>query len=238
MRNGKAPALLWLACVVNVTAGLILSPSTAVRKVTVVGATPDQQAPIRRSLQTLKGVPAGLASRHALLTRVLADHSVLRADWQQNVFGRGKLKVTPQRPVGVIDRRKGILLAATGELFLGTVPAGSWPWVVLPENAGRASLTLLGNWEASRIAELCDLLTNSLPENSWKVVQENDVRVAIISEKDARVILGSTERFPEKIAALRALLDENPKLLRQVAAINLSAESNPAIVPLRGAPIE
>jgi hypothetical protein len=97
---------------------------------------------------------------------------------------------------------------------------------------------LLGNWEASRIAELCDLLTKSLPENSWKVVQENDVRVAIISEKDARVILGSTERFPEKIAALRALLDENPKLLRQVAAINLSAESNPAIVPLRGAPIE
>ncbi len=227
---------LWLFAVLQVLLGLWLSPVTQLRKVRIEGARPDQEARLRTLIEEIRKIPAWQHDSQRLIEKILADESILKARWQQNLFGRAVLSLQLREPVARGPRGTNLALDARGELYLDPAADQKLPEVVLPIDATKPSLSLVGEWDGRQVAGLAVELATKVPVLAWKIVLDSENKVSLRAEGvDAPVLLGTTDRYKEKVDQLRKALERRPALLQEVAALNLSAPEQPVIVP-RGGP--
>lgn len=109
--------IVWLALGVNLAAGALLSPLTAVQRVRVEGVPSFDQARVTEILNSWRGVAAMRWPPQVVESRVQSGSEVHRATFQRNVFGRGVLKVDYRYPVAEIEGTHGLLLDANGQVY-------------------------------------------------------------------------------------------------------------------------
>lgn len=226
-------AVLWVLALANLVAGTIWSPVTSVRKLRVTGATESDHARIEATAQTFRGVPAIQVDVPRFETLIQAHPPVARAQVRRNPFGRGLLEIVRRRPVAAIEGDAGELLAEDGVLYRGVGPA-RLPKVRLPGALRGPNAALMAAWEAGAIAELCARLATRLRDSSWTVEVDARGVINLRRPRSGRIVLGSSDRMDEKLAALERVLVDRPGFLARVQELNLTVPANPVYVPKSG----
>lgn len=108
---------MWLALGVNLAAGALLSPLTAVQRVRVEGVPSFDQARVAEILNSWRGVAAMRWPPQVVESRVQSGSEVHRATFHRNVFGRAVLKVDYRIPVAEIEGTHGLLLDSNGQVY-------------------------------------------------------------------------------------------------------------------------
>lgn len=226
-------AVLWVIAACNLAAGLIWSPVTSVRKLRVTGVTPQDLVRIEAAAQTLRGVPALHVDGARFETLVQAHPSVAKAQIRLNLFGRGLLEVERRRPVAAIQGATGQLLATDGAVYRGVGPAGL-PKVLLAGPGLGSNAAFMGTWEAGVLAGLCARLTTRFRDLSWTVQVDARGVINLRQPRSGRIVLGSSDRMDEKLAALERVIVDRPGFLARVQELNLTVPANPVYVPKSG----
>ncbi|MBS1704960.1 MAG: hypothetical protein JST40_03740 [Armatimonadetes bacterium] len=224
---------LWVAVVLNTILGVWLSPITAAWKVRVIGASPLQERRLKEAVAQSRAIPALRFDPNPMLSIVRQDPAIESATWNQNVFGRAILRLKLRTPVAVVNEQARLVLGDTGELYVApAVPVGL-PVLSPPIDATKPSFVLAGNWSGRIIAQLANNLRKQIPDRDFRIVQDSSNKVSLTSAPDtAQVVLGSTDKMDEKVITLRKALEQQPNLLSQVKVLNISAPSNPVIIPI------
>lgn len=227
---------LWLLFVLNTLAGLLFSPATAVRRVRIVGAEPQEVRSLRESLQTIRGVPALRVDESRFLGRILAEVALQDASWQQNWFGRGVLTLTRRTPVLTVSSKDKLVLGQDGTLFRTTAELPK-SQLRTGSSSVKPSYTWAGTWEGRAVARFATILHEKIPLQTGVLVLDQTGKLTLASGKLAPVVLGTTDNAAAKVAQLAKALSQQPKLLEQVKEVNLSAPENPRYIPLANDPI-
>lgn len=109
--------IVWLAVGVNLAAGTLLSPLTAVHRIRVEGVPAFDQARVSEILNTWQGVAAMRWPPRVVESRIQTGSEVHRATFYRNIFGRAVLKVEYRRPVAEIEGTHGLLLDSYGQVY-------------------------------------------------------------------------------------------------------------------------
>lgn len=225
--------IIWVAFVLNVVAGICLSPITAIRVVKVKGVEVENQRYVSSVLRGLKGTPALQTNSTAIESRIRATSSVFDASFRRNIFGRGSLTVTYRTPVAKLADKPFEYLSNDGVVFTKVVgPARKLPSVSLFEGAMAPTSTLVAHWPSKRVADLIANLDKGVfgptPTVEIKVGGAVSLRP---SESDTVVHLGAPIEFDRKLAKLKELLAGEPDLFRKAKVVQLVEPTRPSIVP-------
>lgn len=230
-RRWAAGPVLWLLFFANLAVGLGLSPITAAYRVRVVGAPTQDQERIERHLQTLRNVPCLRSDRRQIESLMQAGDEIARADFSQNLFGRGLLVVILRRPVARLDIDRRTALAADGAVFATRTDLADLPLVKIGGLAKAPNLSIAAAWEPGSVAELCTELVSNWPKSSWTVEVDNIGVLSLYRSSGARIVLGSSDDLPEKLKRLKGIMEESPSLLDRVRRIDLTSPKNPVYEP-------
>lgn len=223
--------VLWSLLVLDIALGLAISPITAAHRVRVVGAPEQDQERIARHLQTLRGIPCLRSDRRNVETLIQAGEEIARADFSQNIFGRGVLQIVPRRPVARLDVERPSALSADGTVYATRTDLSDLPLVKVGGLAKAPNLTIAAAWEPGAIAGLCAELTAKWPKSRWTVEVDNIGVLSLYRGSGGIVVLGSTDDLTEKLKRLEKIMEESPDLLDRVRKIDLTSPRNPVYVP-------
>lgn len=227
---------LWTLAVLNLIAGMLWSPLTAVTKVRVVGVPAGDRERVQTLLEDLEAVPAMRVRAVAVESRVLQEPALRTAKYRQNIFGRGLLAVESRRPVARLAGSDSVALSDDGRLFVPFSSTDHLPQLALPETALAPSASIYGSWESLRVADLCQELLRSVPEVDWTVRLDTRGVISLKGPSPGTVVLGSTRELDLKLERLEQVMQSSPGFLAQVKELNLTDPENPAMIPLTEAP--
>ncbi len=224
-------SLLWASFAGLVGVSLYYSPSTALRKVTIVGAQVPYHPYIRTSIKKVAGVPALQISSIAMEGKILATSAVESAKFSRNVFGRAKLLISYRTPVAQFESNKELFLDKSGTVFRSLSPVSNLPQIDLYEGGLRSTLTQTGLWPSRRIAWLAkESKKYDFGMRSVIEVQASGA-VSLITNSRVTIRLGSSYDFESKLETLDRLIGESPDIWKRVKAINLVVPERPLWTP-------
>ena len=228
-RKGKAFLLLLL---LNLVAGLWMSPITAIRSMRVEGVVENRRGTYVRYAQLLKSRPALSMSPREFESAILKDPAVENAEFRRSPFGTANLRVAYRTPVARIVDASGTVLGADGVLFKVDTRKSILPNLELHPSSVSPTLTILGPWPGREIADLIQKLPAQVSRKGLTVAVDSEGAVCLNITQAARIVWGSADRLEEKLQALQSILSERPNLLHDVKELNLTEPSRPAFTPL------
>lgn len=223
-------AVLWLLTAANVCAGLMFSPITAASAVRVVGAEEADRARITTHLQSLRYVPCLRSNRARVETLIQAGETVDRADFSQNLFGRGLLQIESRQAVARLDTARPYCLDETGVLFQGE-GGSDLPLVKIQGMAKAPNASFADAWEPGAVARLSKSLGGILAKARWTIEVDGLGVLSLYESKGGRIVLGSSDDMDEKLQQVKKIMDETPDLLARVERIDLTSPKAPVYVP-------
>jgi len=199
--------------IANVYAGIKWSRLTAITKVRVVGALPEDQQRISDELGAFANIPALQVNPRKVETQLYGRSAVEKVSVSRNVFGRAVVELEYRTPVAQIGGTGGAALSEDGVVFQAIQPLKELPIVELPPEAIVPVLTVAGPWQSGDVGNLAAQV-NQIGGTESKTItaSENGGLCLNIGSKFA-VQLGLPDRLGEKIDYLRRKLDEDPGLL-------------------------
>lgn len=223
--------VLWTATVLNVIAGLALSPITSAAKVRVVGALPTDRDRIRSAVQAVKGKPALRGGAERTLEELYRRPDLRVADWSQNLFRRGLLVLTYDRPIAVLRGQKNTILTSRGQVTQTREHIEDLPEIEFFAAALQPSGSLGSAVEFVKVADVCSRASTLGIGKLWISVQENG-GVCLNSGETGRVMLGSPDELDAKFEKLQGLLATQPGVLSEQKEIVLLAPAKAVVRPL------
>ena len=227
-KNADPTIVICVLLAINLVAGLIWSPVTALRKVRVVGATPSQQELIQRAINRFSGVQRSAISVHAVESEILTDRSLRSAKLEANLFGRGVLKVVQKEAVARLTVPDGMVLAADGSVFLAESASESLPELSISPSFLKPVASPFSLWHSGSVAHLSQQLVKNFPEYSWIIVVTDQRQLQLDPTTGAIVVLGTFENLDEKLSSLASILRQDPDILEERIELNLISAKNPA----------
>ncbi len=223
--------ILWVATIVNVIAGLALSPVTSASKVRVVGAYPTDMARLTTAIQGFRAKPALRGDGDRALEEVYRRPDVRTVQWSQNLFRRGLMTITYDRPVAAIRSMPTTILTSRGQIAQTREDIQDLPQVALFSAALQPVATVGFPFEPQKIADVCSRAATLSIDKLWISVQENGA-VCLNSGDTGRVTFGLPDDLDGKFEKLQEILVSQPGILSQNKEIVLLASSKPAVRPL------
>ncbi len=219
--------ILWLLVFVNVGAGVLASPLTAVRKVRIVGAPMGERGRLVGLVQTLHGRPSAILNPRALETRIFENRAVENADFRRSLFGSATLTLGYRVPVARIAGTDGQYLDLRGVVFPSPDAPAGLPVLRLHVSMLRPGFAAAGGWPAQGIADLIRKTPKTLVEK-LSIDVDSEGAICFNTRQGARIFWGAADRFEEKLRTLNGLLSEKPNLLETVSELNLIEPTRPA----------
>ena len=231
----RGKQLLWFLLVVNVVAGVLFSPATAVRKVRVVGAGPEHTAFLDEVTGDWHATPWVRLPLTNSRYQILQMPEFREVRIESNPFGRALITVTPREAVAWLDREPVMYLDTEGVLFSKLVPfdeegnAGPKTLLSLSSAPSEPSATIVQQWEGGIIANLCEKLNSAVPKVAFQV-QFDELGAIILRHGDGReILLGSSDRIDEKLAKLIEIAGPTGELPDDIQELNLVEPDRPAV---------
>lgn len=223
--------ILWSAFWVNTAFGLILSPITATTKVYVRGAPEGDQTRITACLKRLANRPFFQTDLRLVESLVQQGDAVRSSELAHNIFGTARLTIWQHMPVGNFTEPKSLALSKEGVPFYTSVPNDELVEISLPANVLGPSLCLASGWECGKIALLCQLVSERLPKDRWRVELKEGGVISLYGSGPISIILGSSDDLTKKVSLIEGLLRDRPDFVHNVKEINLTSPENPVFVP-------
>lgn len=231
-RPNRGKQLLWLLLIANLASGVLFSPTTAVRKVRIVGAGPEHTAMFREVTERWHGVPWARLDLTGARSQILETSEFRSVSIEANPFGRALITVEPRIAVARVEGASSLFLDRDGVLF--TVvdhereSGEEGIELVLDFDRGYPTGTVIQHWEGGTIAYLCEKLNSAFPKVAFVVIvdQLGDI---IIRHADGRdTLLGSSDRLDEKLDRFVDLAGPNGELRSDISLLNLVEPDRPA----------
>lgn len=223
--------LLWALFLVNVLLGLALSSVTSARHVRVVGASASDQERIRTHLQVLRGIPCLRSNLRKVETLIQAGDAVEVADFTQNLFARGILKIQPRQVAARIEVERPTYLSKHGDIFNLNSTEMPQLRIKLTGLAKAPNLSFSGAWQAVEVAHLSNNLPKMLPNSVWTLEVDGIGVLSLYRGSGARIVLGSSDDMDAKLETLSNALKSSPGLLERVSKIDLTSPRAPVYTP-------
>ena len=224
-----------LGLIVNLTAGAVFSPVTAVRRVRVEGAPPGDESRLAGILQALRGVPCARVDARAVETAALANSELRGAALSRTPFGSAVLRVSRRLPVGRLYARDSMGLDEDGVVYQATDLPKELPRISLPPESPEVGLTLGNGWPAQSVAHLATLVRDLGAHEPARIDVLAGGRVCLNIDSST-IDLGRALGLDEKVARLRELLRRQPALFVNFQGINLVDVDAPTFTPRKGVP--
>jgi cell division septal protein FtsQ len=222
--------ILWLALGLNLAAGLLLSPATAVSRVRIEGAAEGETeaARLNQALQKISDQPALRARTWTALEEVHRRPDVKTASLTVNLLGRGLLKVSYYEPVAVLTSNPNLSLSSEGTIIPSRPGSNDLPSVQLFPDALNAQATLSGGWEGKPVADICRRAEAArLPNVTVEVTQNGAVSLRL--GKEARVVLGLPDKLDAKFERLAQVRAQDQRILTGGTELVLIAPDRPVV---------
>ncbi|MBN8691262.1 MAG: hypothetical protein J0L72_10825 [Armatimonadetes bacterium] len=224
-------AMLWLAVAGNSAAGVYFSPATRANVIRIEGSIPSEDPRIQGILESVRGKPAMQVPVSLIESRILESEEIAGAKYSQNIFGRGLLKVMLKQPVAEVEGRDQVFLSELGDLYLSKRVVTGLPKLRLPQSTLEPGLSPFATWQSGAIATLCESLINDWQDLKPVVVVGERGVYEMEVEGGSKVILGTSEKFPDKLAKLKEMTRKESDLFSRYAVVNLTVPSVPMVVP-------
>ena len=232
-RAYRPDGFLWVGLVLNLVAGFVLSPMTAITRVRVLGAEPFDRQRLQTQLEALGGKPVASITPRSVESGVTDAPEVRDVDFSRNWFGRAQLKITYRKPVAKITGSKSLYLSDEGVLYTSRQRIPVLPYAELPAAANLAALTYASEAPLQPLAELCLRIPAPIePAMTTALYHPEDGLCLNTGEASALVIFGPAERMDEKLITLGKALRDNHRLLVDNSQINLIVPEKAARTPI------
>lgn len=226
------PVVIWGLFLFNVILGILYSPLTKARIVWVEGASLEQKPELIKVIQAVRGLPWPQVDKDKIQGAALELSPVASAEYSQNPFGRGILKLRQRKPVARIGTTTAYMDEIGGIYNLSTAPMGKVPVLILSPVFTLPTLSPVARWESGRIAKICAESSRKWPEMPLKLeVTERGVINLQPLTGGAMAILGSSDDWEIKLAALDHMVRSDPDLWRRYREINLIDPQSPMTRP-------
>ncbi len=226
--------LILLGLAINIVAGILYSPVTAVRKVRVEGAPKADEIRLTELLQSLRGVPCARVNPRMVESKALENPELQNATLARTPFGSAVLYVSRRIPVAQLQGvRAGLTLE--GVLYPASELPEGLPTIELPPGYPSVGLTLGNGWPIMDVARLATLV-RELPAKSPVRIRLVDGGRVCLNIDTGTVVLGDTKGVEAKIAWIDKTLRERPNLFDTVLSINLVDIDAPAYSPRKEVP--
>ena len=227
-------AIVWTLFVFNLLLGLFFSPITSIRNMRIVGAQPHDQDRIQSLAQALRGRPFGRVGAKQFESDILRQRDVYSASLSHNLFGSALVRVQYRTPIAELSGFPRTYLDADGVIFGSPEPYQGLRQLALDPEYAEPGMALTLPWPAKQVAELCTRLSSFDQLKDAAVHLDQTGRLLISREDKHTVDLGGTEQFDEKLAKLKAILEDDPQVLDRVSSLSLADPARPATKPLQG----
>ena len=226
---------IMLGLTVNLFAGILYSPVTAVRKVRVEGGPLNDQARLANLLQQLKGVPCARVNARRVESEAMRNPEIRSASLARTPFGSAVLHIARRTPVARLFAAPNIGLSTEGVFYPASVLDENLPLVELPGDYPKAALTIGNGWRSEDVARLATLVQT--------IPSKGPVRIALVGggrlclNIDSGVVnLGDFKRLDDKVAWVSKTLKAQPDLFVNVQSISLVKIDAPMFIPRKGVP--
>lgn len=232
MPSHPASPWLWIGFSLTTLAGLLMSPATAPRQITVVGATEEVRAHIGQTLQGQLKTPWIRVPRTLIQSQIEAHPRIVRAEFASNLFGRAFVNVVVRQPQLCRDTDAALCLDQMGEWYRESAPA--------PENVGRVqvpdefipfNMAVVGTLPGKSWIDAYRRVRNKFPEETLTLAVDARGVLSLQLPSGPRLILGTATRLDEKEKVLGNFLTNEPKRVSNAKVLNLSVPERPTVVP-------
>jgi hypothetical protein len=224
-----------LGLIVNLLAGILYSPITAVRKVRVEGAPENDQGRLIGLLQHLRGVPCARVNARAIESEAMHNPEIRGASLARTPFGSAILHIARRTAVARLFAGPNIGLSAEGVFYPASALDENLPLVELPGDYPKAALTIGNGWRSADVARLATLVRT--------IPSKGPVRIRVVGggrlclNIDSGVVdLGDYQRLDDKVAWVGKTLRAQPDLFVNVQSVSLVKIDAPMFVPRKGVP--
>ena len=149
----------------NVAAGLLFSPVTAMTHLRIVGAQSYDRGRLSNIGQAIKHRPLLRVNEQSVRSRALENQAVASASYRANLFGRGVLTVRYRRPVARVAGLEDLYLSDRGTLFSSPHKYSLSIEVEPPIDVDETNLAVFGGWQGGSAARMCASIVAQLPES-------------------------------------------------------------------------
>lgn len=227
--------LVLMALVINLAAGAMFSPVSAVRKVRVEGAPANDEGRLKRILQSLRGVPCARVNAKAIESEALRNPELRSANLARTPFGSAVLRVARRTPVARLFAAPGIGLSQEGVFYPASSLSKELPLVQLPDDYPKVGLSLGNAWRMTDVVRLAGLVGSLGAKDPVRIRLVRGGRLCLNIDSGV-VDLGGYEQLDAKVAWLEKTLKDRPSLFTTVESINLVKLDAPTYQPRKGVP--
>ncbi|MCB0825670.1 MAG: hypothetical protein KDC26_05735 [Armatimonadetes bacterium] len=212
---------LWLAVVINTSAGLWFSAATAPKRVQVNVNSSEDIERFSKVWQDYHKTPWLRLNRHLIASRMQRSGHIDTVEVTSNVFGRGTMQVSYKRAIAKLDSETPVGLTSFGDLAPMSTPEGTRSMTVDPVFA-EFNGCITGTWPARGVGELVDLVKDVLAEWDFSLDIDSRTDISLRLENGPRVRFGLATDLPAKVDALRRLMEQNPRDFQRAKEVNVS----------------
>lgn len=228
-RLNWGPVLVMLT-IVNIAAGLALSPVTSAVKVRVEGAHPSDQDQVREAVQALRRKPALRGGAEVAIEQIYRRPDVRSVEFGQNLFRRGLIKIRHYSPVAQVSGMPRTILTSQGSICQTMEAIDALPELRFTQSPVPTAM-LVERSETRKIADICARAATLGIRDLSIVVLENG-GVCLNSGKTGRVIFGPPDDLDEKFETLDRILESQPTVLADQKEVVLIVPGKPMVRPL------
>jgi hypothetical protein len=219
--------ILVVGLIVVLISGIMYSPLTSLSRATVIGAKPMDRPLIDGILANLNRIPWTQVNGRWIETHVQRIQGVERANYSQNIFGRGRLEVTYRTPVARVRGEKPIGMDLKGVMFETDTLPETLPLVVRPQSGKDVTVALASGFAAGKVADLAVQARQMEPKEKLTIWFNRDGALCL-NIGSGLVILGSCDDLDVKLRSLKEILEQQPDLLGRLVSLNLTEPTRPA----------
>ena len=213
----------------NLTAALLFSPLTALRKVRVDGAPDWDRDRLQGITEQLKGIPCAQINARRVESDAMQDPQVRSAHFSRNLFGSAVLQVGYRQAVAVLDGEPDVALSIEGVPFHSGHLPPNLPVVKIDGQKPVGIRLIAESWPVLAIAGLAVKATSMFRGQSLEI-ELGKGNILCLNIGAEQVVFGSCDNVESKLMALQKLLTRYPALLTKVQSVNLSFPSSPSVV--------
>lgn len=220
---------LWAIALANVGGGLLFSPVTAPKKISLVGVEGRHKAHIEAVLGEYGETPWLRLNVQEIEVRLAEPDPVRRAKFEPNVFGRATVTFVYRDAVAKLDGLDDIYLDVGGDLYRDE-QVSDVPMVKVEPSYLDVSATVLGHWPRAGVIETVSLMAESLPQLDYSLELDARSVLSLNITDGPTVVLGSPRELGKKIETLSAIFSQEGVALTSRTTLNLMAPERPTIL--------
>lgn len=207
-----AEALFWGLAILNITAGCLFSPITALTKLNISGIHPSAHEQVTKDMERLEGIPYALLHRGWVESRLLAEGGAEGIKWKGNIFGRASIELVKRVAVAKISHEglpDDLVMDADGRFFRCADPRDGLPLLLPPSRLTEATGMILSSWEAATAGRFLSEL-QGLPDLEVSVSEDSSFSVRRGGEW---LHLGALASIEEAVEMVKGTQTPSPSII-------------------------